>query len=57
MVDYIYHIYICVYITPHDCLESCVDFKVIISTDLMNSNDATCIDLIREDVTYLIRVY
>ncbi len=35
-------------VTPHDCLESCVDFKVITSTDFMNSNEAACIDLIGE---------
>lgn len=28
-------------ITPHECLESCVDLKVITSTDLINSNDLT----------------
>lgn len=40
VVDYI--------ITPHDCLESCVDFKVITSKDLMDSNGATYIALIGE---------
>lgn len=35
-------------ITPHDCLESCVQFRVITPTDLMDSNNAACIDLIGE---------
>lgn len=35
-------------LTPHNCLESCVDLKVITSTDLMDKNETSCIDLIGE---------
>ena len=40
VVDYI--------VTPHNCLESCLAFKVITATDLIEQNAATCMNLIGE---------
>ncbi len=39
IVDYI--------VTPHDCLDACIDFKVIASSELLNNNPA-CIDFVDE---------